>query len=306
MIRNAILLLITLFFSKTITGQSWAPLGAEWYYNYAQMNFMQGYTKMTVVSDTDVVNGINCSRIRVLDYKYIQPLLFTSPPTYFYTYEDSGRVYANMNGSFQIIQDWNALQGDTVQFRWENIGTITCDSIGYMVIDSTGLETINGINYRVQHIHYFPFDTGTYSEPGRIIEHFGNMRFFFIYRYYCDPNVLVDMYDYDYLECYYEPSMGWVFGPGLADCDYLNNITDVPDWQFFIFPQPANDRCNIVLNNPGSSGMIKFYNISGSLVMEKSLTDSTTEIDLRQLNAGLYFVDVSAGTQIMRKKFVKL
>ena len=135
---------------------------------------------------------------------------------------------------------------------------------GYSV---AGVAEIIGVNQ--------PFQPGTY--PGVI------------------TNLHVGMYN-------------WVFVAGGAgacgratvdvteDCGITTDVSDVTTDVITVYPNPANEVVNIELGdlNPHNS-VIELYNSVGQLVMAKnasSASENVTQIDARNLKAGIYFVKV--------------
>lgn len=66
-----------------------------------------------------------------------------------------------------------------------------------------------------------------------------------------------------------------------------------------IYPNPASDKVNIVSNNPIDS--IEVYDILGKQVM---LLKSSNEIDVSNLNSGIYLFKIWIGQQVQTKKIV--
>jgi len=68
---------------------------------------------------------------------------------------------------------------------------------------------------------------------------------------------------------------------------------------FTIYPNPAQDILNIETQQPIET--LKIYNLQGQLIKE----DSTHSINVSQLNAGLYFVQLTLEGKTVTKKFLK-
>ncbi|GBL34638.1 hypothetical protein EMGBS15_02330 [Filimonas sp.] len=73
-----------------------------------------------------------------------------------------------------------------------------------------------------------------------------------------------------------------------------------------LYPNPAEDELMISLSALSKeTTSISIYSINGQLLKEATLTGLSQKIDIRDLNAGLYFVKISSGNQSDTIKFVK-
>jgi len=81
---------------------------------------------------------------------------------------------------------------------------------------------------------------------------------------------------------------------------YIND-NSFSDKMFNIFPNPAKNRLQIIVNNKQYKNII-IYNIYGQEVSSKLLFSNKTTIDISKLVKGIYFVKIGG----ISKKFVKL
>jgi serine protease AprX len=74
-----------------------------------------------------------------------------------------------------------------------------------------------------------------------------------------------------------------------------------------VWPNPASDVLNIsVANDLGGDMNVTVYDVQGRSVMHKSgLNNSENKIDISNLNAGVYFVDIEQNGLRMNKKLIK-
>ncbi|HTL81508.1 MAG TPA: T9SS type A sorting domain-containing protein [Bacteroidia bacterium] len=72
-----------------------------------------------------------------------------------------------------------------------------------------------------------------------------------------------------------------------------------------IYPNPVNNDLSLELPSNVSEAKIRIYNSLGALCFTASTTESTTHIDVSNFASGLYFVEVEAGANVARQKFVK-
>ena len=87
----------------------------------------------------------------------------------------------------------------------------------------------------------------------------------------------------------------------------FNYITSSEDYflnsQIYIYPNPATDVIQINLPNNKISE-VKIYNVLGKLVKQEILNHKN-EIDVSELNGGVYFVKITTDKQEFVSKFIK-
>ena len=73
---------------------------------------------------------------------------------------------------------------------------------------------------------------------------------------------------------------------------------------FLVYPNPAKGSMAVQLENR-TSGIVKLYNIAGSQVLISKISSSKTQLDVTQINSGIYFLTVeSNGVLLGREKVV--
>lgn len=75
--------------------------------------------------------------------------------------------------------------------------------------------------------------------------------------------------------------------------------------QLSVFPNPANDRLNVVSDRFDTEGVVEIYDLSGRLV--QSVQNTATQLDISRLNAGLYQLRLldKTGAVMSQTRFVK-
>ena len=274
---------------------------------------MNGYSKFEVVADTDIVNGIQCKRISQISYQQFGiGTIFIMRGADFFTYENSGHVFVSKGNQFHLIQNWNALPGDTVSFLWENLDFASgcSDSIGHMIIDSVGTININGLNYKQQFVHYYDSIVSSQS-PNKdfITEHFGANNYFFFYRSICDSISIIDVFYYLGLACYYEPLVGWIYfnqgSPGF-DCDYLNATEKINNEEFYLSPNPATNKVYILYPNLNERAEVKITDLMGRVHSKQSIFENEFNLNLEKMSSGYYFINILSSKGILTKKLLIL
>jgi hypothetical protein len=72
-----------------------------------------------------------------------------------------------------------------------------------------------------------------------------------------------------------------------------------------LFPNPAGEMINVLLDGMNATAEIKVYNIMGNLVMRKVTNKTNTQLNVSKLPAGVYMVSASDGITTKNSKFVK-
>jgi len=72
-----------------------------------------------------------------------------------------------------------------------------------------------------------------------------------------------------------------------------------------LYPNPVNNILNIKLPY-NTNSEVSIYNILGKKIMSKSFSRLTNQIDISNLNSGMYLVTIKTETAIVTKKIVKL
>jgi hypothetical protein len=88
--------------------------------------------------------------------------------------------------------------------------------------------------------------------------------------------------------------------------DFLTSIDEMNDEQISIFPNPTIAAVEIKVPDLFRSYNFRILNALGKLVMEKeNVMVSSFTVDLKDVNAGMYFMEIIQGSQLYRKKVMK-
>jgi hypothetical protein len=90
---------------------------------------------------------------------------------------------------------------------------------------------------------------------------------------------------------------------GKATTGVNENTTNVESTTLSVYPNPATDVLNISLSNGTAIETVNIYNISGKLVNNSKLNGN--QIDISQLNNGVYMLEVLTANGSFKTKFVK-
>ena len=185
---------------------TFAPQGAEWYFNeFDPWSQYPDYSRFYVSGDT-VVQGHQCS---VINTQFIQ----TGHGGKELVYEENNKVYwfNPSNNNFTILYDFDAEAGES----WY----CEVDSCSHLVtVESVGSETWNGHTYRTQWVKSYENDIEVFD--GRIIEGIGYVKGLFPFNWACHGDIWFDYGELDYLRCYVVDGE-ILYHEGNYDCDWV-------------------------------------------------------------------------------------
>lgn len=278
--------------------QTWAPIGAKWYYNF----YGSSYSIFESVGDT-VINGITCRKIQKS-----KPYDYCFRPMQEYTYYSNDSVYFyDFNISdFQLLYDFDAVAGDFWFYRFPGYNfSGDMDSIK-TIVDSTDFVIINGITLKRLFVHYEDYNfeyEWLFDDYGLdtsiIIEFIGDLRH--MVNTYALDGWLSEYPLGNFVRCYDDSFIGH-YETGIVDsCNYVNllDITDFENESFSVYPNPTNDK--IFLD--GDSSFYKIYSSDGKLIQSGEV-GSEHAIDVSNLQNGIYFLTLDDSKQAIR--FVKV
>ena len=100
---------------------------------------------------------------------------------------------------------------------------------------------------------------------------------------------------------YSNGASGWMKDTN-AEYSTLCTLVGVDDFsveKISIYPNPSSNLLNVHTNSP--IDVIKIYSAQGKLIQEHTVSS----IDISQLNAGIYFVQIEVDGRLITKKFIK-
>jgi hypothetical protein len=293
-------------FLASITGfsQSWAPVGAAWYYTE---NFFMSpnidYLKIESVKDT-TIQGIVCKK---LVKRHL--LVCTDRPVEEYMYNNGQKVYFydTIFHTFQQLYDFTPVVGNSWYFRVKNYQTPGDEDTLYVKVDSVTTVSING---SVKNKLYVRYDFHNEMIPGSsyngvLIESVGDLMYMFNYYptfgFVCDGNMSQG------LRCYEDPVLG-LWQTGIADsCTYVyTGIDNLMQSLVTIQPNPAHDVVTINLPSEIRSTEFTLFSLQGKQVMKGIMTGGKNTINVTGLPAGIYVFQINSGTTIVTCKLITL
>jgi len=310
-------LLLTLF--GVLQGQAqtaeFAPLGARWIREAYVSVTNQIQMSSVVIGDT-ILQGITC---RVIQVGSTVINLESNESSYYnihreYVYTQGDKVYSYRNNSFYVLYDFGAQVGTT----WEivaNAGGSTFET-GSVMVDSIGIETINGMALRYLWVHS-PAEScaGFFYEPVKIIERIGTTHYGTTFPDWLVNDCLWIGADYSNgsLKCYEDAVMFY----GEGDSCFLSVGTAVPasplpgQGSYTLYPNPASNYIQLHADflPPYQPVDFALYDINGRLQYQKTLPNASAprHTDISHLPEGLYVYEFSQNRQVLGSgKLLKL
>lgn len=108
--------------------------------------------------------------------------------------------------------------------------------------------------------------------------------------------------NYNKLTYFYKDSIAWG-----AEFDFTVSVPEAATQEIFsIFPNPAKDKFKIRMLNAPHPGRLEIVDVSGRIVLSKTLTFEESEIDIANLTSGIYFVRFPlSGNKTVQKLIVE-
>jgi len=85
-----------------------------------------------------------------------------------------------------------------------------------------------------------------------------------------------------------------------AGIDYKNNLNEIN-----IYPNPATNKINIEFSYQNQSAILKFYDLTGNIVLQKQIEGAENVVDISLLTRGVYIVEISDTYKILQTKLIK-
>jgi hypothetical protein len=80
------------------------------------------------------------------------------------------------------------------------------------------------------------------------------------------------------------------------------SVNDLNDADFSVYPNPADDILNISADSPIAD--VKMMNLTGKVVLHRSMLSSNERIDVSSYTPGIYFIVVENNGSVNTKKII--
>ena len=82
-----------------------------------------------------------------------------------------------------------------------------------------------------------------------------------------------------------------------------SNVGKILEPAIRVYPNPATEKLTLeLINMPGRSSLVSMYDITGSLVYNRKLALTRTELDISNFDAGFYFIKVVSEDQTFTQR----
>ena len=263
--------------------------GLEWYYEIQNENGSITYQHLEYTADTTI------------NHKDVQIIIRTntlydkgehSEVTREYVYGEDGIIYWWNKDlqDFTVLYDYNAEAGD----EWEiKVGTQRI---------TMHVDAVEQYEYESQQFRLLQVRDADDLFSGTIVCGVGHLTSFF-------PEKLMNRgknYRVEGMRCYWREGELF-FKYGEEDCDsvykvYHNGLDDHEDDVFAVYPNPTNGVLFVETQNFASlpTQTYRITNLMGQILMSGQITAETQQIDVSNLQKGMYFITFADET----RKFV--
>lgn len=317
----------------------WAPIGAVWCYETANMGATDSYAQywyVRSVSDT-VYKSANCRKLEVIRHFYpdFEPVKMQDR----FTYQDGGDIYFYNadKGEFVLSFSYDLQRGDTVTWQmpmYENcINSFYLDSIfsweaGFLSGAGMEFTPYNAFMFSNVPIHSYKvvYLSGNYCFAGEIgsdsysLQHgYGNFFDYFgiwsdIFELSAIPELQTSCM------CYYDGSVTInratfsIYNDTIIyykdSCrnyyNKFNNISSHTEEKLFkVYPNPFTDFIHIDLPASADNCEIRVFDLMGKLIYSKKTHSNNTPLNLSQLVSGTYLIQIQTKQNIFSKRIVK-
>ncbi|MDT8412890.1 MAG: T9SS type A sorting domain-containing protein [Vicingaceae bacterium] len=271
MLRYHLFIFIFLFITVTNYGQDFAPVGATWHYSYTETSppFNQSYILIESVKDT-IILGKNAKKLSQTHYQSSSNSIFLG---YEFIYSDSNKVYLYKYNKFNLLYDFNAVQGDTIfviEPLFMNCGG-NGDTLIPFLVDSVKLINISGFQKKIQFVTNLEIG---WNFGEKFIESIGSNYFLFPTDCVAPPHI-------DSIRCYSDSLLSYQL---VNDCEEI--ITSIKENTTNLNQYPLQTTVYNTLILPDIKGEVTIYDIQGKLLFSEKIKP-TIPVNLKN---GIYIV----------------
>lgn len=307
-----IFLTIVTFFSKQCNAQYFAPVGAKWTYAYSSNGFGNpppyNVEPLTIeVTKDTLINGLTCRKVEIAissnvqNYEYIKSI------------NDSVLVYSSVNNQFNLLYDFSANIGDTLQMYYNEDDLFIGSSFDstFVIVDSIAIKNILGVNYRGYHqtclvnISDCPErSTGWVIDSLGMIEYGDGFSYLF-------PAMNISGNVVDRLRCYTDSNTYYNYDNTNCDTSYIiTDVNDISSTKINIYPTllENNNRTITIETTNGFPEQIKLFSLT-TITIPITLNQQKNKIKLtinKNLPIGIYLLSFKLNNIPVTKKIIIL
>ena len=308
-----ILFVLLMLIAARMSGQNeFAPVGAEWHYNY---NFFwtSGYVLIESVSDT-IIDNIECRKLSksIAQYDQIQDKIYEGIFGYEYMTQINDSVMIYVDGVFKKLYDFSAEIGDTIiipaleHHEEYTYGTAVVTGKGVMEFEGDSLKYIDlkqpedweDSPWKFSCYHDYSND---YYNTVRICEKIGNISGYLL----PEKCFIADDEEGGALRCYSDEELNVKFSD--EECDYVphkDNVNEISASDMVkIYPNPANDKISIELTEENNT--IDTYDNIGRKISSFQTNNKIINIDISEYPSGLYLIVIKNINESIYQRIIK-
>ncbi|QOD61771.1 T9SS type A sorting domain-containing protein [Polaribacter haliotis] len=86
------------------------------------------------------------------------------------------------------------------------------------------------------------------------------------------------------------------------------NVLGIPEAKrlnFEMFPNPSSTMLNIQLPAENFNGKVEFFDVVGRMILSKKITSKDKNVDVTNLNKGIYTLKITSDNKVGSKQFIK-
>lgn len=293
--KNTTLLLCLSLLSCLIKAQSFAPIGAKWYYSSAAYGMAPPYAEYYLyeASKDTAVNGTNCRKIEVHEFKY-NGTTQQDKPVYVYDNTDTVFYYNDLHDRFFPLYIFNVNTGDTIHYyllgNWQgtdSLWTVKVDSVTEFI---SGSDSLRGLwTHPVD--EYYNFWAPYYRKIGST-----GMMFPYFYNMILESDGPI--------RCYSDSSFSYNFSGAPCDSRVISSVSELHNNGLYLEPNPVNEF--IVVRTEQPINELAVFDLSGR-VMLKTMLPADGKINVSFFPPGAYILQahrqgLRAATQLFIKQ----
>ena len=275
-----------------------APIGAEWYYNYdPDVTLDDGYQKITVLRDT-IIDNQSCRflQIRNIGYSYFYKNYYDYQAGNIILYEKDNIVYYYKNKQFYVLYDFAAKEGDSYNSisympNCSQTYKVTIDSVTFVEVDEQLLK-----NFHV---------TLNDSFQTNYIEKIG-YNVYLLPQFGLGCEILTGPHYPGPLRCYYDSDIGIYSTNIVSNCDYITSSIENKIFNdLMVFPNPADSY--ITISNPSNIKIkkIELFDFAGRVVQMWDATEyAENTMNIQNISPGVYLLKAETDAGVKTEKLV--
>jgi len=308
---------VSRIFKTTNGGSSWSELDFS-NYDVTNMFFLRGNfgycTENPNSSAFNVYRYENDSFIQtyqsVDNYKrHVRAMYFCSDSLGFISCKNWENEYVCIRSSDSAETWTTVLSSNTINF---NAIHFPSPPIGYIVADSGKIfKSVDfGINWeplesnchnRLNDVYFINDTAGYVAGDSGLILHTIDGGISWSEQVSNTTNTVITIRFVDDSTGFFATTNGYIFKTTNGG---ITNITSLSKYKIKIFPNPADNRLTIDIQPGIKNGFISIYSINGQQVLREPINNHQADIDISNIESGIYLVRISKNKEVYISKII--